>query len=73
MLAINLELNSKGLYQSSEIAKESSLVVFVFSASSTNDMMHVQSCFANLNRLLFCRSCCRRCHRSLTHSPRNRS
>ena len=79
-----LELNSKGLYQSSGKEKESCCLVFPSSTKREirqfhvvvvqrrqrnvqKSVMHVQSCcFACLNLLLFCRSCCRRRRRCLS-------
>ena len=68
-----LEVNSKGLYQSSGKEKESFCLVFpsstkrerygraVTAKKCEKSVMHVQSCcFANLNLLLFYRSLCRR-------------
>ena len=83
MLPIFLELNSKGLHQSSGKEKESCCLlapsstkreirhfhVVVVQRRKRNvqrSVMHVQSCcFACLNPLLFCRSRCRRRHRSV--------
>ena len=83
MLPIFLELNSKGLHQSSGKEKESCCLlvpsstkreirqfhVVVVQRRKRNvqrSVMHVQSCcFACLNLLLFCRSRCRRRHRSV--------
>ena len=91
MLAILLELISKGLYQSS--GKEKEVCCCVFPSSTKREIrhfhvvvvqrrqknlqksvMHVQSCFANIILLLFCRSRClrrRRCLGSLIGTLRS--
>ena len=77
-----LELNSKGLYQTSGKEKESCCLVFLSLTKSKLRHFHivvvqwqqrnlqkksVQSCcFANLNSLLFCCSCCCRRHHYLS-------
>ena len=68
MLAFFWELNSKRLYWSSGKEKESLRLPFTSSTKCEirkfhnvqNSMMLVQSCFADLNILLFCHSCWRR-------------